>query len=113
VFKVKADFDTMMDRDETGVARYASFIAQLAEGERLLHFDRSAAAAVVEEGVRLAGRQSKLSTRFSEVADLIREASYWAKEDGAAVVTGAHVDRAVRESVERRNLVETRIAEMN
>jgi predicted ATP-dependent protease len=28
------------------------------------------------------------------------------------VVTGAHVDRAVRESVERRNLIETRIAEM-
>jgi len=112
VFKVKADFDTMMDRDERGVARYASFIARLAEGERLLHFDRSAAAAVVEEGVRLAGRQTKLSTRFSEVADLIREASYWAKEDGAAMVTGTHVERAVREGVERRNLVETRIAEM-
>jgi lon-related putative ATP-dependent protease len=112
VFKIKADFETRMDRDEKGVARYASFIAWLAEGEGLLHFDRSAVAAVVEEGVRLAGRQSKLSTRFSEIADLIREASYWAKEEGAAVVTGAHIDRATRESVERRNLVETRISEM-
>jgi lon-related putative ATP-dependent protease len=112
VFKVKADFETRMDRDEGGVSRYASFIAWLVAGEGLLHFDRSAVAAVVEEGVRLAGRQSKLSTRFSDVADLIREASYWAKEEGAPVVTGAHVDRAVRESVERRNLIETRIAEM-
>jgi len=112
VFKVKADFDTSMERDDRGVAWYASFIARLARDERLPHFDRSAAAAVVEEGVRLAGRQRKLSTRFSDVADLVREASYWAKEDGASVVTGAYVDRAVRESTERRNLIESRMAEM-
>jgi lon-related putative ATP-dependent protease len=112
VFKIKADFETRMDRDEKGVARYAEFIAWLVAGEGLLHFDRSATAAVVEEGVRLTGRQSKLSTRFSDVADLVREASYWAKEEGAAVVSAAHVDRAVLESVERRNLIETRIAEM-
>jgi lon-related putative ATP-dependent protease len=112
VFKVKADFDTVMDRDDRAGLRYASFIGRLAESERLLHFDRSGVAAVVEEGVRLAGRQSKISTRFSEVADLVREASYWAKEEGASVASGAHVDRAVREAVERRNLVEVRIAEM-
>ncbi len=112
VFKVKADFDTVMERNEESIARYASFIARVSQGEQLLPFDRTAAAAVVEEGVRLAGRQGKLSTRFSDVADLIREASYWAKEEGASVVSAASVDRAVRESIERRNLVETRIAEM-
>jgi lon-related putative ATP-dependent protease len=112
VFKVKADFDTVMERNEESIARYASFIARVSDGEGLLPFDRSAAAAVVEEGVRLAGRQGKLSTRFSEVADLLREASYWAKEEGASIVSAASVDRAVRESIERRNLVEGRIAEM-
>ncbi len=89
VFKVKADFDTVMERNEESIARYASFIARVSEQERLLPFDRTAAAAVVEEGVRLAGRQGKLSTRFSDVADLIREASYWAKEEGASVVGAA------------------------
>ena len=112
VFKVKADFDASMERDDRAVAWYAWFIARLARDEHLPHFDRSAAAAVVEEGVRLAGRQGKLSTRFSDVADLVREASYWAKEDGASVVTGAYVNRAVRESIERRNLIESRMAEM-
>jgi lon-related putative ATP-dependent protease len=112
VFKVKADFDTIMNRDTSSVAQYASFIARLADGEGLLHFDRSAVAAVVEEGVRLAGRQSKVSTRFSEIADLVREASYWAKEEGAAVVSGDQVDRAVREGIERRNLIEARVAEL-
>jgi lon-related putative ATP-dependent protease len=112
VFKVKADFDTSMDRTSAAIGRYATFVALLTANEELLPFDRSAVAGVVEEGVRLAGRQSKLSTRFSDVADLLREATYWAKQDGASVVTGMHVDRAVRESVERRNLVESRITEM-
>jgi lon-related putative ATP-dependent protease len=112
VFKIKADFDTVMERNADSIARYASFIARVSERENLLPFDRTAAAAVVEEGVRLAGRQGKLSTRFSDVADLLREASYWAKEEGEQVVTAASVDRAVRESIERRNLVETRIADM-
>jgi lon-related putative ATP-dependent protease len=112
VFKVKADFDTTMERSAESVARYASFIARVASTEGLLHFDRSAVAAVVEEGVRLAGRQKKLSTRFSEVADLVRESSYWAKQDSATVVSSVHVDRAVREGVQRSNLIETRIAEL-
>jgi ATP-dependent Lon protease len=67
---------------------------------------------VVEEAARLAGRQKKLSTRFSEVADLLRESSYWARGDSASVVSSAHVDRAIRESVARRNLVEARVSEM-
>jgi lon-related putative ATP-dependent protease len=112
VFKVKADFDSAMDRTEEAIERYASFIARVTSSEGLLPFDRTAAAAVVEEGVRLAGRQGKLSTRFSDVADLLRESSYWAHHASAPVVSSEHVDRAVKESVERRNLVETRIAEM-
>ncbi len=112
VFKVKADFDSWMDRTPAALERYATFVGLLTSNEGLLPFDRTAVANVVEEGVRLAGRQSKLSTRFSDVADLLREASYWAKQEHASVVTGAHVDRAVQESVERRNLIESRIAEM-
>lgn len=112
VFKVKADFDTWMDRTRASLDRYATFVGLLTANEGLLPFDRSAVANVVEEGVRLAGRQSKLSTRFSDVADLLREATYWAKQEGAMVVTGAHVDRAVEESIARRNLIESRIAEM-
>jgi len=111
-FKIKADFDTTMERTDEAVARYASFIARTTQIEDLRPADRSAVASVVEEGVRLAGRQKKLSTRFSDIADLLREANYWASEDNAEVMGAVHVKRALEERVERRNLVETRIAEM-
>lgn len=112
IFKVKADFDNVMDRTDASISRYAKFVSRLGAEEGLLPFDRTATAAIVEEGVRLAGRQTKLSTRFSEVADLLREADYWARLDGATEVGSGHIERAVSEGVERRNLVESRIAEM-
>ena len=67
---------------------------------------------MVEEGVRIAGRQNKLSTRFSDIADLLREANYWAEKENASVIRSEHIDQTIQERVERRNLLETRIAEM-
>jgi len=60
----------------------------------------------------MAGRQDKLTTRFSDVADLIREADYWAKKTKAKVVQGKHVERAIEEKVRRVNLIEEKLREM-
>jgi ATP-dependent Lon protease len=112
IFKVKADFDTVMDRDDAAVNRYADFVTRMTEKEEILPFDRTAVAAVVEQGVRLAGRQNKLSTRFSDVADLVREAGFWARDAGSEIVRQQHVDRAVAERVDRLSLLETKIREL-
>ena len=101
-----------MERDDKAVQRYAEFVARMAEKEQILPFDRSAVAAVVEQGVRLAGRQNKLSTRFSDVADVIRESGFWAHEGGSEVVRQQHVDRAVGERIDRLSLMETKIREL-
>lgn len=111
-FKIKADFDTTMARTPEALRRYASFIARTSKVEDLRPSNPSAVAAVVEQGVRIAGRQNKLSTRFSDIADLMREANYWAAEDGADVIDGRHIARTLEERVERRNLVECRISEL-
>ena len=74
--------------------------------------DKSGMAAVVEYGVRLAGRQKKLSTRFYLIADLLKEANYWAGKDGSEVVKEVHVDKAIMKKVYRLNLVEEKIQEM-
>ncbi|TDI40071.1 MAG: ATP-dependent protease [Acidobacteria bacterium] len=111
-FKVKADFDTVMERTPESIERYAHFIARTARVEKLRPFDRSATAAVVEAGLRLSGSQNKLSTRFSDIADLLREANYWAQQENADIITASHIDRTLEERVERRNLIEVRISEM-
>lgn len=112
IFKVKADFDTVMDKDEEAISKYASLIHKICKEENLKPFDRSGAAAVVEYGVRIAGRQKKLTTRFHLLADVLREASYWAVKEGSQDVSEAHVEKAIQKRIHRINLVEDKIQEM-
>jgi predicted ATP-dependent protease len=112
IFKVKADFDSEMDRDEKALANYASFIATRCHDEKLLHFDPSGVCEIAEYGARLVDDQTKLSARFSDVADIIREASYWAQLEGSGVASARHVRRAIDEKYYRSNLVEERIRQL-
>jgi ATP-dependent Lon protease len=112
IFKVKADFDTVMPNTQENIQKYGQFVRNLLDQENLLPFHKSAVAAIAEEGARMAGRQDKVTTKFSDVADVIREANYWAKKNGDAMVTGGHVEKAVRERVHRVNLFEDKVREM-
>ncbi|HUT14863.1 MAG TPA: AAA family ATPase [Anaerolineae bacterium] len=112
LFKVKADFDTEMDRTDENVRDYAAFVCTLCCEEGLKHLDRSALARLVEFSSRLTEDQEKLSTRFGEVSDVIREASFYASQDKAPYVTAAHVARAVEERIYRSNLVQEKVLEM-
>lgn len=112
IFKVRADFDSVMPRTPENIARYAVFIRNLTLSEDLPVFDSSAVARVVEEGARMADHGGKLSTLFSEVADLVREASYWAGEEGAITVSASHVEQAVRQRRYRVALPEEKIQEL-
>jgi predicted ATP-dependent protease len=109
IFKVKADFDSEMARDTQGFNNYASFISSRCHDENLLHFDPSGVAKVVEYGAWLVDNQEKLSARFSDVADIVREASYWARNVGRNAVSADHVQRAIDEKCYRSNLIEERI----
>jgi len=112
IFKVRADFDSVMDVRRESIMEYANFIKKIISNENLRPFGKNAVAAVVEYGVRLAGKQNKLSTQFNALADILREANYWAQKEGSAEVTEEHVDRAIEEKMERSRLIEEKIQEM-
>jgi len=112
LFKVKADFDNRMERSEENIRKYVSFISTKAKGEKLLSFDPSGVGKVVEFGSRLAGDQEKLSSKFSDVSNLIRESHYWAAKEGAAVVSGVHVEKAIGEKLYRHRRVEDRLRDV-
>ncbi len=112
IFKIRADFDTEMQNEDKGIRSYLSFIKTMCDREQLIAFDTSALCEMVEYGVRLAGRQNKLSTRFSILADVLREANYWAGREQADRVTADHVRKAINERIERVRLVEEKIQEM-
>lgn len=106
LFKVRADFDTEMARDAETMAEYAAFIGSRCQEEGLHHFDRTAVAKVIEYGSRLAEHQYKLSTRFGEIADLVREASYWAGVNDRVVTSADDVQQALTERAYRANRTE-------
>jgi ATP-dependent Lon protease len=112
IFKIRADFDTQMSNERKSISSYVSFIKAICDREELVAFEPSAVCEVIEYGVRLAGRQNKLSTRFSMLADVLREASYWAQQVHATRVTGDHVRKAIDERIERVKLIEEKIQEM-
>ncbi len=112
IFKVKAEFDSEMTKDEQTITEYAGFIKKISDEDELLPFNKDGMAAVIEHATRIAGRQKKVSTRFHIVADVVREASYWAKKDNQKLVDRNHVESAIQERFERVSLIEDKIQEM-
>jgi lon-related putative ATP-dependent protease len=112
LFKVKADFENRMNRTDHNIQRYAFFISAICKEEKLLPFDRTGVARIVEAGSRLAENQNKLSLKFSDIADIIRESSYWASKSDSNIVNSEHVQKAIDEKVFRSNRIEERLREM-
>ena len=112
IFKVKADFDTVMPNTTNNRKKYARFVRVMSNQEKLPAFHKDAVAALIEEAARMAGRRARLSTRFSDVGDVVREASHWAVKRGAKQVRSEDVARAVQERERRVSLTEDKLQEM-
>ncbi len=112
VFKVRADFDWVMNLDQNAITEYVQVIKALCSKEKLRPFDRSGVKEVVEYGVRLAGRHTKVSTRFNIITELLTEANHWAEVAGAETVGGVHVQEAIRRRRDRVRLYEEKLQEL-
>jgi lon-related putative ATP-dependent protease len=110
-FKVKADYENRMDRTVENMLKYASFVKTKCDERNLRPFDRDAVGRVIEHGARLAEHQRKISAKFSDIADLLREADYWSRSNKHGTVTADDVDKAIEERVYRNNKVEKKILE--
>ena len=111
-FKVKAEFDSSVSRTPVVMQEYALFVATLCRDKKLLHFDRAGVACLLEYTARMVDDQQKLSSRFMEIADFVREASFWAERDGHQVITCSDVRRAAEEQLYRVNRIEERMQEL-
>ncbi len=111
LFKVKAEFDTSMNRNDENIKQYATFVCMLCNKENLKHFDHTALAKIIEHGSRLAEDQYKLSTQFSLISDLAREANFYATQEKSELVTSQHVKKAIEEKLYRSKLVQEKIQE--
>jgi lon-related putative ATP-dependent protease len=112
LFKVKAQFDDTIERSDENMKTYGRFVHTLCEKENLNHLEASAIAKVVEYGSRLAEDQSKLSTKFPEIADLVREANLYSTKDESKYIKETHILKALQEKIYRSNLLDEKTKEM-
>ncbi len=116
LFKVKADFDTVIDRTPETERLYARFVGRICKERGLAPLSADGVARVIEHCSRLVEDQRKMTTRFVDVVDLLTEADYWARRGrgtrGKPLVRREHVQKAIDQRIYRSNRVEERIREM-
>lgn len=111
LFKVVTDFEeTVPNSHETNLV-YAQLIGSMVRKEGLRHFDRTGVATVLEHSSRLAGDADTLSVEMQNIADLLREADYWAGEANRDIVTAADVQRAIDMQQYRADRLRDRLQE--
>jgi len=111
LFKVAADFDFQMSRTPEAQEDYAKLIGTVARREGLRSFNRAGVARVVEHGARMAGDGEKLSIEMQRVTDLLREADYWAGQNGNGTVDAADVQCAIDAWIYRSDRIRQRMQE--
>jgi len=111
LFKVKAEFDDVMEASDGHLQDASGYMYGLCEEERLLQPDEGALARLFEQAHRMADHQEKLTTRLDQLADLLREADYYAREKGQDGIRAADVQRAVEEKTYRSDLLYEKVKE--
>ncbi len=111
LFKIRADFDVEMDRNEENIRKIGSFVAYQCKEQNLRPFDKTALAAIIEHSSRLAANQNKLTAKFNELVEIIYEADQWANINNKSIVSEKEVKMAIEKKNYRNNIYEEKIIE--
>ena len=112
LFKVAADFEDTIERNTEHNELYAQLIANLVQRNNLLPFERAAVERVIEHSSRMAEDVEKLSMHILNVADLLREADYWARQEGETnLVSRQAVQMAIDKQIYRSDRIRQRYLE--
>ena len=111
LFKIKADFDTVMERSKENIEKFADFISSVINRYEIREFTAGAIAAMIDFSSRLTGDRQKLSTKFNEIIEIIFEADVWTEQAGEERVKAEYVRKAIEEKEMRANLLEEKVQE--
>jgi len=111
VFKVRADFDSLMPRGKKEIGYYAALASKMAQTEKTLHMKAAAVAKLAEKGAEMGGDGKKMSARLGEIADIIREASHHAISCNKKFIEKTDIELAIGEMEYRQDLIRERIEE--
>lgn len=111
LFKVAADFEEDVDRNEANIVLFARLMATLVRQNKLRHLDQGAVALAIEYAIRQADDSEKLSTHMRSLADLLSEASHWAEEEEAETISATHIRKTIEKQIYRADRVRSGVQE--
>ena len=112
LFKIKVEWEEKAEMNEENANRLARIIHDYCEQSELLHLDKYTMAKIVEYATRMAGDQTKISTLFNDLFEVIGEASTWAKMSKSKIVTSNYIEKALKEQKERIKKYDSLYTEM-
>ncbi|MCX4303876.1 MAG: ATP-binding protein [Clostridia bacterium] len=112
LFKIKVEFEEDAPKTTENIERLSNFVRSFCVQEGLLDLDKEAMAKVIEFSSKLAGDKEKLSTQFSEIGEIVGEASAWAKLDKVKIITKEYVQKAFDERIDRIKKYDTKYLQM-
>ncbi|MCB1909028.1 MAG: AAA family ATPase [Rhodocyclaceae bacterium] len=111
LFKIAADFEDEMPRDQGGEARFAGLVATLARHCGLRPFAAAAVAGLIEDAARRAEDSARLSLHTRPLADLMREADLLAADADSEQVRADHLEAALAARRRRSDRQERQLRE--
>ncbi|HLU46553.1 MAG TPA: Lon-insertion domain-containing protein, partial [Planctomycetota bacterium] len=113
IFKIRSDFQLETDLTPRLLkSDFPGFVAEICRDEGLAPVNAAGLARLAEYGVRQAGRRGKITAQSTILADVLREAHFWSAQSRKRTISADEIDRAIREAIDRVNLLERKIAEM-
>ena len=112
LFKIKVEFEDDAPFSQENMNKLAQVVHGFCLAEELPPLDKSGMAKIIEFASRLADDQSKLSTRFSEITQVVGEAATLAKLRREKIITGKTVDDALKQRLERAQKYSEKYIEM-
>ncbi len=111
LFKIAADFEDVIGRDEQNVEHLARLLATVVRQEKLKHLDRTGIARLMEESARHAGDSERLSADIRQTTDIMREAHYWAGQKNKELIGAEEVQQAIDSRIHRASRYRDRMQE--
>jgi len=109
IFKIHAQFDYETEQNDNMINNVACFIAKVCNDDKLQHFAPGGVAAIIEWAVEAAGSQSRITLKFSDIADIVRESAFFGGESPKSLIDKDAVIKAIEARRRRNDLIDEKI----
>lgn len=111
LFKVTADFEDDIPRNDENIQLYARMIGTIASRHDLLPFTPDAVARIIEQSSREVSHALKFSTHLSTLSDLLKEGDYWARKNHHAAIDKNDIEKVLETRIQRLNRIQRKLYE--